>query len=253
MDGKKSAYETWMEEQTDLAKSVRQYQWQTTGILAAAAAAVILLTAFFCWFAAHWIQSAWIALSVVACAMLTMLLAEIWTQKPGLTLESYRRRNRRALKAMTAEEREEFAQDQLEALQDPARCLEADPDLLFFREEAPFRFTLGRRYACMTGGRGYGPRVVELSQVLLARPLRRRSAWPLADKALDLVFPKDEGAQQFGICFERRGRTPKPRQTTMVFETEGSQKEALAMLRFHFSGEIWWKSDSPGPSLRIVK
>ena len=35
MDGKKSAYETWMEEQTDLAKSVRHYQWQTTGILAA--------------------------------------------------------------------------------------------------------------------------------------------------------------------------------------------------------------------------
>lgn len=246
MNGKQSAYETWMAEQTELAKTVRQYQWQTAGAYAAAAAGVILGAAALCWAAARWTQYAWFGLPAAAGVTLALLLPELWGQRPGLTLESYRRKNRRALKNMTAEEREEFAQDQLEALQDPARCLEAE-------QEAPFRFTLGRRYACMTGGRGYGPQVVELSQVLLARPLGRRSSAPFLDKLLRHFSLDGEGIEQFAICFERRGRAKKPRQTLMVFETEDSRKEALAMLRFHFDGEIWWKPDSPGPSLRIVK
>lgn len=247
MDGEKSAYEAWMEEQIELAKAVRRYQWQTAGAFAAALAAIILMASAFCWLVSRWVPSAWVGLQAIACLALALFALELGSQRPGLTLESYRRRNRRALKAMTAEEREEFARDQLEAFQDPVRCLEDEAD------EAPFRFTLGRQYVCMTGGRGYGPRIVKLSQVLRARPLPRRGSFPFLDKALGQIFPEGQGLEQFAICFERRSHAKKPRQTLMVFETEASRKEALAMLRFHFDGEVWRKPDSPGPSLRIVK
>lgn len=214
------------------------------------------VAALACWLVSHWMREVWVVALVFLAGILFLLLRQVLVRLPLLTSNGYRRKIRRALAPLDPAGREQFAQDQLEAEQAPDRQI----DLVMTgcgQNQMPAQITLGRRYLYMAGGDEYGPVVIDLRRVTRVRPAQKQQKLLPFFRAWKEMLEEDWQDQQFLLYFENQANPVMPEQAalegTLVFGCLEDRRQALALLRCHFQGEIWLNETQRSPDLRILR
>lgn len=249
-------YRKWLAGQLEWAEELRQRQWELLGSYAVQALISAGVAALACWLISHWMREAWAVALVFLAVILCLLLRQVLIRLPLLTQNGYRRKIRRALAFLDPAGREQFAQDQLEAEQQ----LDRQIDLVmtgYGQNQMPAQLTLGRRYLFMVGGDDYGPVVIDLLRVTRIRPAQRQKKLPPGFRALKEMLGESTEDQQFLLYFENQANPVLTEQAALegmlTFGCLEDRRQALALLRYHFKGEIWLNETQRGPNLRILR